>query len=47
MDGGTYKEGADKEMIYSDLEYDYNKIKNSDLRTKFLWIETRLREFEK
>ena len=26
---------------------DYNKIKNPDLRTKFLWIETRLREFEK
>ena len=25
---------------------DYNKIQNKDLRTKFLWIETRLREFE-
>ena len=25
----------------------YEKIKDSDLKTKFLWIETRLREFEK
>ena len=26
---------------------DYNKITNPDLKTKFLWIETRMREFEK
>ena len=26
---------------------DYNKINNPDLKTKFIWIETRLREFEK
>ena len=25
---------------------DYSKIQNTDLKTKFLWIETRLREFE-
>ncbi len=24
---------------------DYDKVKNADLREKFKWIETRLREF--
>ena len=33
----------DKDGMYY---MDYNKIQNTDLKTKFLWIETRLREFE-
>ena len=31
----------------NDMYYmDYDKITNPDLKTKFLWIETRMREFE-
>ena len=26
---------------------DYDKINDSDRKSKFLWIETRMREFEK
>ncbi len=33
----------DKDGMYY---MDYNKIQNPDLKTKFRWIETRLREFE-
>ena len=33
----------DKDGMYY---MDYSKIQNTDLKTKFLWIETRLREFE-
>ena len=42
--GCTLKVEKDKNGMYY---MNYDKIKNPDLKAKFLWIETRLREFEK